>query len=1041
MTFEDYFARALPESVSYAQIRKYAPEHLWKSNPEMAAMYALAKSGLFDIGDYYRRYPDVEVEQVDAIAHFVRHGLYENRYFNPPLAYGAGIQGARGEASGTIPRVSVLIPVYNNAQYLRECFDSVVNQTLREIEIIIINDGSTDPEAVAIMEEYAAKDSRIRLVNKKNTGYGHSMNVGLDAARGEYIGIVESDDYVDVRMYEELYGQTREVKYDWVKSDFNRFIDEKGIRKFTKRFVDVTCCYYDQIIDVQDDINVFNFNNINCNGIYRLDFVNAKNIRFNETPGASFQDNGFWFQTMALGTNARLIRGCLLNVRRDNANSSIFRKDKVYCMCDEYKYIRNILIEKNIWDKYKYIYRRKQMHAYLFTETRISDNYKKEFRQVFAKEFYTAKYLAEIDESIYTPQEVTSLNKIIKEYKRQTIKDYNYIKSICEDDYPEELQEWFYRVTGTALNLKNPKTFNEKIQWLKIYDNSYLKTKLADKYCSRDYIKNVIGAKYLVPLIASYDKFEDINFDVLPNRFVMKANHGCGMNIIVKDKFNLNIEEVKAKFQKWLNTNYAFAYGLELQYRDIKPRITIEKYIDELSDDLHDYRFYCFGGKPYHVWVDIKSGTNEHRRTIFNMKWEKVDLKATWPPIEYDIQKPINFDKMVEIATKLSKPFKFVRVDLYNIGGKIYVGELTFTPQSGTIKWDPYYYNTIYGDHLNLSYCIDNTNKFENTYNHIASINRSSFISVIIPVYNSAKYLVNCLTSILDQSFNNTEIICVNDGSTDDSQCILDAYSSLNRKIKVIKQNNHGAGRARNVGFSYAQGDYILFVDADDYFDKYMLESMYKSIRSAGADFTICKTKFISQITNETKPCVYSIQQSLLQLSDSFNYKDIKGNIFRSIMGWAFDKLYSRNFILNNNLRFQEIRIHNDMNFVFSGLLKAEKINITPYYLINKRTDIPNQITNSKDKYWPCLFESLYELKNILKKYNLYSSQEKNYINYCAHLLLLYHQKLCKSNVINDFIKKAKEFLSDHVDFSSKPVKYFYNSNEYAKILTTIYMK
>ena len=148
-----------------------------------------------------------------------------------------------------------------------------------------------------------------------------------------------------------------------------------------------------------------------------------------------------------------------------------------------------------------------------------------------------------------------------------------------------------------SLNIDNPKT-NEKIKWLKLYDSTPKKTYLTDKYLVRRWIKKKIGEEYLIPLIGVYDKFEDINFKNLPKDFVIKCNHGCGYNIIVKDKFSLNLTIVKSKIDKWMDENYAFKNGLELQYRDIKPKIIIEKYMDDNTGDLRDYKFHCFNGKP-----------------------------------------------------------------------------------------------------------------------------------------------------------------------------------------------------------------------------------------------------------------------------------------------------------------------------------------------------------------------------------------------------------------------------------------------------------
>ena len=276
-----------------------------------------------------------------------------------------------------------------------------------------------------------------------------------------------------------------------------------------------------------------------------------------------------------------------------------------------------------------------------------------------------------------------------------------YLSSIPEERYPEELCKWYYQKTGEILNLTNPRTFNEKIQWMKLYDSTELKTRLADKYLVRDWVKEKIGEEYLVPLLGVWDRFDDINFDEFPDRFALKANHGSGWNIIVKDKSQFDREDARKKFNLWLHTNFAF-YGLELHYMNIPPKIIAEQYIENV-EGLKDYRFYCFNGKPTQVWVDIFSGTPNHLRSVYDMEWNQLPLKCTWPDGgELLREKPKTFEKMKEFAELLSQDFAFVRVDFFDVDGKLYMGEMTFTPMDGTGKFEPAQWNVEMGDALIL---------------------------------------------------------------------------------------------------------------------------------------------------------------------------------------------------------------------------------------------------------------------------------------------------------------------------------------------------
>jgi hypothetical protein len=231
-------------------------------------------------------------------------------------------------------------------------------------------------------------------------------------------------------------------------------------------------------------------------------------------------------------------------------------------------------------------------------------------------------------------------------------------------------------------------TFNEKIQWLKLYDSTPIKTLLADKYKVRDYIKNKIGEEHLIPLYGVYDKFEDINFEQLPNKFVIKCNHGSGFNIIIKDKSKLNFEDIKKKLDKWMKRKYAIQ-ALELQYRDIEPKILVEKYMDDGTGDLRDYKVTCFNGRPEFIWMDSNRHT-KHKRNLYDLNWKQLPYKInihykTFPSPD----KPKQLKRLLKLASILSKGFVSVRVDFYIINEKIYFGEMTFTTSSGLEKIVP----------------------------------------------------------------------------------------------------------------------------------------------------------------------------------------------------------------------------------------------------------------------------------------------------------------------------------------------------------------
>ena len=265
------------------------------------------------------------------------------------------------------------------------------------------------------------------------------------------------------------------------------------------------------------------------------------------------------------------------------------------------------------------------------------------------------------------------------------------IHRYCPDDKrPLAMKDWFYEHTGEQLDLDNPQTYNQKIQWLKLYDSTPVKARLSDKYQVREWIKEKIGEEYLIPLLGVWDNFDDIDFNKLPDKFALKCNHGSGYNIIVKDKSKLDLAAVRRKVNEWMNEDYSFKSGFELQYTLIPRKIVIEQYIENKNDDLYDYKFWCFDGEVKYIEFISGRYTNQKKLAFYDINWQKQNFLSDRAVLDDEvIEKPDNFDLMVKLAETLSKGFNHVRVDFYDVNNKIYFGEMTFTTSSGVCPWQP----------------------------------------------------------------------------------------------------------------------------------------------------------------------------------------------------------------------------------------------------------------------------------------------------------------------------------------------------------------
>ena len=292
------------------------------------------------------------------------------------------------------------------------------------------------------------------------------------------------------------------------------------------------------------------------------------------------------------------------------------------------------------------------------------------------------------------------------------------------DLWPDSLFLKYYYFVNTKkrLNLRNPQSFNEKLQWLKLYDRKPLYTQMVDKYEAKSYVAEVIGQQYIIPTIGVWDNFDEIDFERLPNTFVLKCTHDSGGLIICKDKSKLDYNNARKKIESSLRRNY-FYFNREWPYKNVKPRIIAEKYmVDEIDykndtsnvkmenqnveaheSALVDYKLMCFNGefKCCFTCTDRFNGSGL-KVTFFDRQWNKMPFERHYPKDNREIKKPQNFEEMIGLAEKLSINIPFVRVDFYEINGRIYFGELTFFPGSGIEEFTPETWDYTLGSWINL---------------------------------------------------------------------------------------------------------------------------------------------------------------------------------------------------------------------------------------------------------------------------------------------------------------------------------------------------
>lgn len=289
------------------------------------------------------------------------------------------------------------------------------------------------------------------------------------------------------------------------------------------------------------------------------------------------------------------------------------------------------------------------------------------------------------------------------------------MKRVIRNCIPDSiiLRYQFKKALGYPLNLRDPRTFNEKLQWLKLYDRKPIYTTMVDKYEAKKYVANIIGDKYIIPTLGVWNRFNDIDFTELPDQFVLKTTHDSGGVVIVKDKdaflsdkdiFN----KAKDKLSNSLKHNFYYEYR-EWPYKNVKPRIIAEKYMeDESTHDLRDYKFFAFRGvvKALFIATNRQKEDEETKFDFFDNNFVHLPFTNGHPNADIVPSKPTTFDEMKKIACKLSENISELRVDFYEVNGKAYFGELTFSHWSGFMPFDPPEWDKTFGNWIKLPYEI-----------------------------------------------------------------------------------------------------------------------------------------------------------------------------------------------------------------------------------------------------------------------------------------------------------------------------------------------
>lgn len=307
-------------------------------------------------------------------------------------------------------------------------------------------------------------------------------------------------------------------------------------------------------------------------------------------------------------------------------------------------------------------------------------------------------------------------------------------------------------------------------------------------------------------------------------------------------------------------------------------------------------------------------------------------------------------------------------------------------------------------------------------------------VSVIIPVYNQEKYLEECLKSVCQQTLQNLEIICIDDGSTDSSLSILKRYQSKDSRITVLSQKNGGAGTARNLGMKLATGTYLSFLDSDDRFEPTMLEKMVKSIEQDHSDVVVCRCNCFDAVAGTIKPMPWSIREDLLPDRRPFSSKEVKRDFFELFVWWPWDKLFRKSFIDSLKIRYQQLRTTNDLFFVCASVLMAERISCITDILVHQRINLNTSLSSTREKSWSNFLTALTALKEYMVEQKIYSAFQQDFINYCLNFSL-WHLDTIKGHSYGLLYQALKQEWFQKFGITEHEKSYFYNQCNFNRVL------
>ena len=941
-------------------------------------------------------------------------------------------------------KVTVIISVYNMEDYLKNCLDSIIGQSLREIEIICVNDSSTD-RSKKILESYRKKDDRIRIFDQEHKGAASARNLGIENANGEYLFIIDADDFYEHDAIEKAYGTAVKADADIVVFQSDFFDNKDNLFKQNNWSIMPEKLPHNPFSP--EDIPELIFN-VGCgwasDKLFRKSMISEYGIRFQEI--RTTNDMFFTYYSYVKAKKIFVLEETLGHVRVNAHKSlSVTREkswDNVYLAL---KLLKDSLASDGVYEKYKRSFVNWALNLIIWHINTLDRKASYKLREKCYEEFFDELDISGHDEEyFYDRGEYNFRNDIIEgnakisvivpvynteEYIVECLdsicsQSLRNIEIICVDDHSSD---------DSVKIIKKYAEHEPRLFLIEGESNS------GSGFCRNIAMREAVGE--FIAFMDSDDWYPDDR--VLEDMYnAAKENDAliCGGSFsrsfdgVVSTEFEEKFAKYKFEEPGFIEfSDYQFDYGYtRFIYNTsfIKDNSLFFSDYKRFQDPPFMTKAFSEAGSFYAIPLVVFVFKKKKKKKIWTREALNDVIQGITEEIKRSREKGLPFLHYSSYDRLNTEYFRLIKKKLdfeRDPQGAETTQQLLLAAQD---ELDP----EMIGEFTECKkeeYPLRIFSPAE--FDEDGKIRRI-LVSVIVPSYNSEDYIRQCLDSILAQTFREIEVICVDDGSTDDTPWILKEYEKKDSRIRVVEKDHSNAGEARNVGMELANGEYLSFLDADDFFEPHMIERVYECAKAEEADVCMFRSNHYDHNTGEFHDTPWTLRDWEMPSHRPFSSYDVVGKVFNMSSAVAWDKLFRKDFIIGNNILFQSNHTSNDICFTFIALALAERISTVDEVLAHQRVGHMKALAKDVEYCTSCFYKALYGLKQELEERWIYEDFKISFVNWAIDFSLFVMHSF--RGMFSDLIRQQLKLrFFEELDVYGMAEEDFYNRDQYNEMM------